>query len=337
MIARKLLPLFAVFLCVSLIYWRSVFRCTFARRAVIITGGSRGLGLALASQLAREKADLALVARDREELERAKAALSEYGSTVTIWPCDVRDEAQLRQTIQEIGERFGRIDVLINNAGEIVVGPFESMNREDFERAMQIHFWAPLIGVFAALPFLRERSSAWIINIASFGGRVAVPHLGPYCVSKFALAGLSDSLRAELIREHISVTTVTPGLMRTGSHKNALFKGAHRKEFAWFSLGAANPLISMGADRAAKQIVNAARKRRASLTITLPAGAVVVAQALFPNLVARVLGIVAKLLPGMPARGGTEIHSGWESQSKLSPSILTVLADRATDQFNGKR
>ena len=102
------------------------------------------------------------------------------------------------------------------------------------------------------------------------------------------------------------------------------------------SLGAANPLISMGADRAAKQILSAARRKKASLTITFSARAAILANALFPNLVALVLRTVARLLPGMPLRGGGEIHSGWESESKLSPSILTALADRATERFNEK-
>jgi short-subunit dehydrogenase len=333
-IGKRLTSLFAVFLIICFICWRRASRRTFAGKVVIITGGSRGLGLALARQLAREGADLALIARDEKELQRAKTDLSDYGSIVDTWPCDLRNESQLRLTIQQIGERFGRIDVLINNAGEIVVGPLGSMSQDDFYKAMQIHFWAPLTAVFAALPFLRDRSAASIINIASFGGRVAVPHLGPYCVSKFTLAGLSDSLHAELAREHIAVTTVTPGLMRTGSHKNALFKGDYRKEFGWFSLGAANPLISMNADRAAKQILNAARKRKASLTITFPARIAIVAQAIFPNTVARILRMVAVLLPRMPAEGGKETRSGWESRSHLSPSLLTVLADRATKKFN---
>ncbi|MBV8098461.1 MAG: hypothetical protein JOZ31_04825 [Verrucomicrobia bacterium] len=122
--------------------------------------------------------------------------------------------------------------------------------------------------------------------------------------------------------------------MRTGSHKNALFKGDHRKEFTWFSLGAANPLISMGADRAARQILSAARRRRSDLTVTVPARFAVVAHAVFPNMVARVMKIVARLLPAMPAQGGDEAHTGWESQSRLSPSFLTALADRATEKFN---
>ena len=137
------------------------------------------------------------------------------------------------------------------------------MKREDFKDAFDIHFWAPFNVTLPLYLTCRKAVIARIVNIASFGGKVAVPHLAPYCVSKFALIGLSDALRAELFSKHISVTTVAPGLLRTGSHKNAFFKGQHRKEFAWFSLGASNPIVSMDADRAAGQILEAVRSRRA--------------------------------------------------------------------------
>ena len=129
---------------------------------------------------------------------------------------------------------------------------------------------------------------------------MAVPHLAPYCVSKFALVGLSDALRAELSSKNISVTTVAPGLLRTGSHKNAFFKGQHRKEFAWFSLGASNPLVSMDADRAACQILDAVRNRRPELTITFAARLAAIVQALLPNLMADLMKLAARLLPRMP-------------------------------------
>ena len=120
---------------------------------------------------------------------------------------------------------------------------------------------------------------ARIANIASFGGKVAVPHLAPYCVSK-SLAGLSDALRAELSSKNNFITTVAPGLLRTGSHKNASFKGQHRKEFTWFSLGASDPLVSIDADRAAHQILDAVRRRRPELTITIAARLMVITQSM---------------------------------------------------------
>ena len=204
-------------------------RDSFTGKVVVITGGSRGLGLALARRLAKENAKLAILARDQQELVNAKSDLAKYGSTVTTWACDVKNESAVISTIEEVVTLLGGIDVLINNAGEIVVGPLDAMDRKDFQDALDIHFWAPFNVTFASLPHLYQSHFARIINITSFGGKVAVPHLAPYCVSKFALVGLSDALRAELSSKNISVTTVVPGLLRTGSHKNAFFKGQHRK------------------------------------------------------------------------------------------------------------
>ena len=319
------------------LYRRFVWPYSFAGKRIVITGGSRGLGIAIARRLAREGASLAILARDDRELARAKDDLEKYGRVVTTRSCDVTSESDVQSAIKAIGDGLGGIDVLINNAGEIVVGPLSSMTPKDFEDALKIHFWAPLLVTLAALPYLKRQNSARIANIASFGGKVAVPHLGPYCVSKFALVGLSDVLRAELASDKIHVTTVAPGLMRTGSHKNAQFKGEYRKEFAWFSLGAANPLVSMGANKAAHQIVNAIRNGKSDLTITFAAKLAVILQALFPNFTALVIKLVSRLLPRMPVEGGFAVRTGWESESNISPSILSWLADRATERFNELR
>ena len=148
---------------------------------------------------------------------------------------------------------------------------------------------------------------------------------------------MSDALRAELSSKNISITTVAPGLLRTGSHKNAFFKGQHRKEFAWFSLGASNPLVSMNADRAARQILDAVRRKRPELTITFAARLIAIAQAIFPNLTADLMKVTARLLPRMPFRAENKAYTGWESESALSPSLLTRIADRATSFYNGLR
>jgi NAD(P)-dependent dehydrogenase (short-subunit alcohol dehydrogenase family) len=314
-----------------------VRRDSFAGRVVVITGGSRGLGLALARRFAQENAKLAILARDQEELLRAKIDLDKYASTVTTWVCDVKNESDVRSTIEEVATVLGGIDLLINNAGEIVVGPPDTMDRKDFQDALDIHFWAPFNVMFASLPYLSKSRFGRIVNFASFGGKVAVPHLAPYCISKFALVGLSDALRAELSLKNISVTTVAPGLLRTGSHKNAFFKGQHRKEFAWFSLGASNPVVSMDADRAACQILDAVRNRRPQLTITFAARLAAIVQALLPNVMADLMKLAARLLPRMPIQSENNTYTGWESESTFSPSLLTRIADRATELYNGLR
>jgi NAD(P)-dependent dehydrogenase (short-subunit alcohol dehydrogenase family) len=143
-----------------------VRRDSFAGKVVVITGGSRGLGLALARRLAQENARLAVLARDHEELVRAKTDLDRYASTVTTWVCDVKNESSVRSTIDDIATALGGIDVLINNAGEIVVGPLDAMDREDFREALDIHFWAPYNVTFSSLPYLSKSRFARIVNIA---------------------------------------------------------------------------------------------------------------------------------------------------------------------------
>lgn len=303
-------------------------------KVVVITGGSRGLGLALARELAQHQARLALLARDRNELERAATDLRDSGAVVTTWTCDVQKSQEIDQTISAIVAEHGRIDVLVNNAGVMLVAPLEGMTQEDFEQAMAVHFWAPYHVTMAALPHLKRHSESRIVNISSIGGKVAVPHMAPYCASKFALTGFSDAIRAELAGQGVRVTTVCPGLMRTGSHINAEFKGSHAKEFAWFSISAGMPFLSIDAGRAARQIVAAARRARPELTITLQARFLILAQTLAPNLFARSLQLANSLLPGYSNGEGHVRHKGHESRSALSPSALTCLADRASRRFN---
>ena len=310
---------------------------SFTGRSVVITGGSRGLGLVLARELAREGARLALLARDPAELDRARQDLAAVGAEVVTIPCDVTYRAQTEQAIEQVAGRYESIDVLINNAGVIQTGPLEHMTLQDFADAMAVHFWGPLHTMLAAVPHMRRQGGGRIVNISSIGGKLAVPHLAPYSASKFALTGLSDGMRAELAKDNIRVTTVCPGLMRTGSHLNALFKGQHQAEFTWFSLLDSLPLTSIDARRAARQIIEACRRGSPQLIITVQARLAAAAAALFPSLTAEAMALVNRLLPGPAAAPGDEARTGWESQSDWAPSLLTRLADEATAENNELR
>lgn len=308
-------------------------RPSFRGRVVVVTGGSRGLGLELARRWVSEGARVVLIARDRLGLERAVADVGRHGGAVEGHVCDVRHAADVERTIDAIAASHGRIDVLVNGAGIIVAGPMRHQSRSDFEEAMAVHLWGTYHAVRAVLPYMRRQRGGRIVNIASIGGKVAVPHLAAYCASKFAQTGLSDVLRAELAPERIAVTTVCPGLMRTGSHVNARFKGRHRAEFALFSMIDANPLVSISVQRAARRIVEACRRRRPSLTLTVAAKALIGMNALAPSLTAAVMARTAQLLPG-PTPGGDRAHRGWASGSAMAPSALTWLADREATTHN---
>lgn len=289
---------------------------SFANKTVVITGGSRGLGLMIARRIAKEGGRLALLARDEDELARACDELRSLGGNAIPVSCDLLDRTQSLGAIESVLDRFGRIDVLINNAGIIEIGPLENMRRQDFEKSMALHFWAPFNLIRQIIPHMRRAGGGRIMNIASIGGKVAVPHMAPYSASKFALVGLSDALRAELARDGIKVTTVSPGVMRTGSHLHAKFKGNHGAEFAWFSLSATLPLSAVDAGRAAELIVEACRRGQSSLIVGLPARIIITGNALFPSLTGEVMKLINRLLPRPTGVEGDELKSGREAREE---------------------
>ncbi len=246
---------------------------------IVITGGSRGLGLAIASRFAATPVKLVLCSRHLAELEQARATLLARhahlaADDILLVAADLAVPAECQRLIAESIARFGRIDVLVNNAAVIEVGPVESQTLEIFERTMQINFFAALYTTWAALPQMRTqlplagKRRAAIVNIASVGGKIAVPHMLPYSAAKFALAGFSEGLHAELRHKGIRVITVCPGLMRTGGEDHAKFVGNTEAERRWFLFAAKTPGVATTAEHAANVIYRAVRHNRAEITIT---------------------------------------------------------------------
>jgi NAD(P)-dependent dehydrogenase (short-subunit alcohol dehydrogenase family) len=306
-------------------------------QVALVTGGSRGLGYLIARELAREGCRVAICARDEAELTRAAASLEGQGAEVLALRCDVGDRADVARAVDEAERQFGPIDILVNNAGIIQAGPVAAMTHEDFARAMDVMYWGVVNPTLALLPRMRERRRGRIANITSIGGKVAVPHLLPYCAAKFAATGFSEGLRAELAGSGISVTTIAPGLMRTGSYVNATFKGRQDQEFTWFSLGDALPVTSMDAERAARQIVRAVKRREVERVLTVPATLLARAHGLAPGLTSSVMAIANRfVLPS--AEGGTSEPARGESVQRQSPSklrdALTAWGRDAAERFH---
>ena len=286
-------------------------------KSAVIMGGSRGLGLALARQLAQEGCRIAICARDEEELARAVQDLQPRALSVMAQRCDVTRKEEIERFIAAVRDRHGAVDLLINNAGVIQVGPVDALTHEDFESAMNVMFWGPVHATLAALPDMLTRRFGHIVNITSIGGKIAVPHLLPYTCAKFAAVGFSEGLRAEVRSRGVQVLTVAPGLMRTGSYVNAAFKGRDTAEAAWFSVSASAPFVSISAKRAARKIVAAIRRGDAERILTPQASLAARMHGLFPGMTTEVLSIVNRVLPGPSQnrveRRGLEIpalHSG---------------------------
>jgi short-subunit dehydrogenase len=235
--------------------------------------------------------------------------------------------------VRQVIAHFGVIDILVNNAGIISVGPIESQTLADFEEAMQVMFWAEVYTTLAVLPHMMHRHYGRIANVTSIGGKISVPHLVPYGCAKFAAVGFSEGITAELAKDNIHVTTVVPGLMRTGSHVNAYFKGDNRAEYSWFSLGASSPLTAISARRAARSTVNAIRRGQAEIILSVPAKLAVWFHGLLPGTAVTLAGVAHRVMPGTGSINKKR-HSGKQTQTAISQSFLTRLGRSAGQRLH---
>jgi NAD(P)-dependent dehydrogenase (short-subunit alcohol dehydrogenase family) len=243
-------------------------------------------------------------------------------------PCDVGVRAEVGLLIAAVQDALGPIDILVNNAGTILVGPAENQEMEAFEDAMQTNFWGPYYAISEVLKQMKSRRFGRIVNVSSIGGKVAFPHLLPYSVSKFALVGYSEGLRTELAKSNVFVTTVCPGLMRTGSPRNATTTGQHEKEYAWFTISDSMPVASMGARSAARKIIDACIHGEAEIHLGLTAKVGAVVQGCAPNVTAEVLSLVDRFMPeALPRR--VEPRKGADSESEMTDNVATRLTREA--------
>lgn len=302
-------------------------------KVVLVTGASRGFGLQVAREFAALGARLAICARDTAELEWAREELATFGIDVHSVQCDVGVHDEVQHMVRQVRERFGRIDILINNAGVITVGPMQAQTLSDYQECMDTMFWGVVYPTLAVLPEMMARGSGKIANVTSIGGKVSVPHLLPYSCAKFAAVGFSEGLHAEVKKDGVEVTTVVPGLMRTGSFVNAWFKGRHRAEYGWFSVSSALPVLAMQGERAARRVVNAIRRGDAEITLTPQAKLLAVVNGVAPALTAEVMAVANRLLPS-PNGESQQRFLGKDSESQVSQSVLTTAGRKAARKLH---
>jgi NAD(P)-dependent dehydrogenase (short-subunit alcohol dehydrogenase family) len=304
-----------------------------AGKVVLITGGSRGFGLVLARQLAAKGAKLAICARSADDLELARQELDASGAQVLTLTVDVTENEEVKAMVRDVIHHYGRLDVLINNAGIIQVGPQHLMGVEEYQVAMQTNFWPQLYAMHAVIPHFLDRGQGRIANITSIGGKVAIPHLLPYSASKFASVGLSEGMHAELKKCNIHVTTVVPNLMRTGSALHATIKGNHEKGYAWFKHADSNPLFSQDPEKAAATIIEAIEYGESEVVLSLTGKVATLVKGLAPGWVNFLMGVAHRLLPEA-VTGSKRSVKGWQAESELSQGPISDLSDDAARKNN---
>lgn len=281
---------------------RAARRMPLAGKTALVCGASRGLGRAIALELAGRGCRVAICARTERDLERVRAELVDRGATVHAEVCDLRRADQVEALVASVTASLGPIDVLVTTAATISVGPIETMKVGDFDEAMDSIFRTSLNAALAVLPRMRARRRGTIAFITSIGGKIGVPHLAPYSAAKFAGVGLAEALRAESGKDGINVLTVVPGLMRTGSHVHGVFKGDSEKEYGWFGASATAPApMTISAARAARRIVRAIQRGDTELVLTPAAKLAVRTNGIAPGLVGFVMRIAGRLLPRAPS------------------------------------
>jgi NAD(P)-dependent dehydrogenase (short-subunit alcohol dehydrogenase family) len=283
-------------------------------RVVVITGSDSGFGLVQARQVAEQRAIVVLAARNPRKLEAAEEAVRREGAReVLAVPTDVSKEADARQLIDVTVERFGRVDVLINTAGIILVGPEPALDTEDFRTLLGVNFWGAVHTTRAALPYMRRAKFGRIANVSSLGGVSVAPHMLPYTVSKYALTGYTKGLRPEALRDNIYVTGVYPSVIHTGGHRHAWFKGDLEAEYSWFSLGDVLPGVAVSVETAARKTIRGIQAGDPDVFIGMGVRLRMALDGLWPNWSAEMVDLMEYVFPepvshGAPAVQGKHIR-----------------------------
>lgn len=256
----------------------------------VITGATSGIGLETAREFAKSGAKVVVAGRRKERLLELVGEIEAAGGQALAVPTDVAEQAQVEALIAETVERFGRVDVLVNNAGVAIASRFEEMPLEDFRRLMDVNFWGAVYACRAAVPQMRKQRGGVILNVSSIFGKRGMPFETGYCAGKFALAGFSEALRAELMSENIDVCTIYPGAVET-----EIFDAAAN------STGLEVPgfVPKFPAGQMARLIVQTARFPQAEVVAAFDAQAINIAKTFAPALVDFALGWSVPFIEGM--------------------------------------
>ena len=256
---------------------------TLKSKVAVVTGASSGIGEATARELALRGASVVLASRAVDRLEALRSEISAAGGPALAVETDVSDRGSIQATIGRAVGEFGRIDVLVNNAGLGLSGRIAEVRAEDVRHVFEVNAIGPLNCIQSALPHMGQGGR--IINVSSVVGRRAIPKVGAYCASKFALNALSDALRVEVADRGVTVTSVYPGTTRTSFRENS--RRTRDEKRGWRPKG-------VTPERVAQRIADAAERGPRDVYVTLPDRLFVAGVTLFPRLADRMLRAWAK-------------------------------------------
>ncbi len=267
-------------------------KAAFAERVVLITGASSGIGRAAARAYAAEGAHVVLAARREEPLREAAREVEALGVRALAVRCDITQPADVEHLVREAEAAFGGVDILINNAGIGLFGPVEALFEEQLRHVFEVNFFALVRVTRAALPLLRRRPGAQIVNVSSVLGHRGLPLLGGYCAAKAAVNALTESLRAELASEGLSVLLISPGFTETEFRQARLHAEGWRQK--------PPPFQQMSAETVARAMVRASRRRSRDTLLTFPGRLMVLANRLTPGLFDRIARRMASRMADRP-------------------------------------
>lgn len=252
---------------------------SFRGKTVVITGASSGIGAASCIEFAKKGASLALVARRKEKLEELEKTLAKFGIDTLACECDVSYKEQVQKMSSQVMEKFGKVDVLVNNAGFAIYGAVSDLSIEEIESQMNTNYFGMIYCTKNFLPKMLEQKSGHIVNIASVAASFGLPGIASYCASKFAMLGFSEGLKHELKGTGIGITVVSPIMVRTSFFDHQSFKRMPKY----------SP-TSLSAEAVAKTVVSAANSSRLEIIIPSVVRGAVWAKQTFPYLINPILG-----------------------------------------------